>query len=161
MKIKILFLFICLSSFISIYQIDDNQFYSVVIFKVTKDSLGNQQKKIILVNQEGEIIINNKMTNFKVNLNDFTKGINEFIEREKLPKESAYNGLPKVISIPSTGQTYICITIIKMQDFINEKEFDNNSKYISRKVTKSPDENIDLYKYLKSGDLKILKNAIK
>ena len=112
---------------------------------------------MITINQEGQIIVNSKLTNQSVNLKNFTEGIDKFIKRENLEKEPAYNGLPKVAPMPQNGEQYVSVSIIKLKDFISEKDFDNNSRYIFRKITKSSDENIVIYKYLKSDDLKTLK----
>lgn len=163
MKTKILFLFTCLivlSSFKPLQKSDNNQLYKVIIFKWVKNENGEEQKKVIVIDQEGKIFVNNQNSVDKINIKTFTKAINQFIRIEKIEKESANNEPPKAAIIPKNGEQYISVTIIKLKDFINEKGFSNNSKYSLKTLKKSSDENIDLYKYLKSDDLKVLKKVI-
>jgi hypothetical protein len=164
MKNNLLYLITCLiifSSFKPIQQGDNNQLYKVIIFKWVKNEKGQEQKKVVvIIDQEGKIIVNNEPTDTPINLKTFTKAINKFINNEKLVKEPAYNGPPKTAIIPKNSEQCIAITVIKLKDFNAEKDYDNNSSYILRKITKSSDENIILYKYLKSDDLKTLKKLL-
>ena len=163
MKNKILFLLSCLimlSSFKPLQQIDDNQLYKVIIFKWVKNEKGEEEKKVVIINQDGNISINNKISDKKINVKSFTKGINKFITKEKLVKEPANNDPPRMASIPKNGEQFISITIIKLKDFVNEKDFANISQYSFRKIKKSSDESISIYKYLPSDDLIFLKKIL-
>lgn len=163
MKTKILFLFTCLivlSSFKPIQQIDDDELYKVIIFKWVKNEKGEEQKKAVVIDQDGKIIINNVISDKKVNLKAFTKGVNKFIKVEKLIKEEANNDPPRGATIPKKNEQSINITIIKLKDFNNEKDFANNSQYSYRKVKISSDTNIDLYKYMQSNDILLLKKTM-
>lgn len=163
MKTKILFLFaflIVLSSFKSFQKNDDDKLYKVIIFKWSKDEKGKEEKKVIVIDQDGKITINNNISHKKINLVTFTEGINNFIKKEKLVKEEANNDPPRVAANPNNGQKSINITIIKLKDFNNEKDFENNSEYSWSKIKKSSDVNIELYKYLQSDDLASLKKIL-
>lgn len=163
MKTKILFLFTCLivlSAFKPIQDAEDDQFYKVIIFKWSKTEKGEEQKKIVIINQDGSLIVNGQTIKSKVDIKGFAKAINKFIKEEKLVKEPAYNGLPKVATPPNIGEQSISISVTKLNDFNAEKEFDYNSRYFSKKIKKSSDGNIAIYKYLQSDDLKVLTKAI-
>lgn len=163
MKTKLLFLFtylIIFSSFKPIQQSDDNQLYKVIIFKWVKNEKGEEQKKVVVIDQEGKIVINNQNSVDKINVKTFTKAINQFIRIEKIEKENANNDPPKAAIIPKNGEQYISVTIIKLKDFLNEKGFSNNSKYSLKTLKKSSDINIKIYKYLQSDDLKTLKKIL-
>jgi hypothetical protein len=147
-----------MSSFNSIQKTDDDQLYKVIIFKWIKNEKGEEQQKVVVVNQDGKVAINNQISDKKINIKSFTKGINKFIKTEKLVKVEANNDPPRVVSIPpKNGEQSINITIIKLKDFENEKGYENNSQYYWSKIKKSSDVNIDLYKYLQSDDLATLK----
>lgn len=159
MKTKTLYLItflIALSSFKPIQNTDEEQIYKITIFIWSKNEKGEEQKKVIMINQDGTLIFNSKIVKDKVNMKGFTISINKFIKEEKLIKEPAFNGLPKVATAPNNGERSVSISIITLKDFNYEKEFDYNSRFIFRKITKSSDENIDLYKYLESNDLAII-----
>ncbi|CAM4085801.1 hypothetical protein FLBR109950_15605 [Flavobacterium branchiophilum] len=163
MKTKILLLFTCLiifSSFKPLQQSDDNQLYKVIIFKWVKNEKGEEQKKVVIIDQDGSLIVNGQNIKSKVDINAFAKAINKFIKVEKLVKEPAYNGPPTVATPPNNGEQSISISVTKLNDFNVEKEFDYNSRYFSKKIKKSSDGNIDIYKYLQSDDLKVLKKVI-
>ncbi|WP_296684154.1 hypothetical protein [Flavobacterium sp.] len=162
MKTKILFLFTCLivlSSFKPIQQIDDTQLYKVIIFKLVKNEKGEEKQKVVLINQNGNIIIDNKLINNKVDIKSFNQEINNFIKSQKLIKEKANNEPPKMDIIPNDGEQFISIIIVKLEDYKKEMDYANPSQYIYRQIKKSSEKNI-LYKYLKSDDLNVLKNKL-
>lgn len=164
MKTKALFLFTCLILLCAFKPLqntdDDKQLYKVIIFKWVKSEKGEDQKKVIIINQDGSITINNKIIDKKINVKSFTKGINKFIIKENLVKEPANNDPPRMASIPKNGEQFISITIIKFKDFVNEKDFANISQYSFRKIKNSSDESITIYKYLPSDDIIFLKKYL-
>lgn len=163
MKNKIIFLITCLivmTSFKPLQKVDDNQLYKVIIFKWSKNDKGEEQEKEVVINQDGKIIINDQASSYKINIKKFTKAVNLFIKTEKLIKELANNEPPKMNLVPKNGEQFISITIIKLIDFNNQKDFANPSQYSIRKIKKSSDINIELYKYLQSDDLAVLKKLL-
>lgn len=162
MKTKILFLLTCLivlSAFKPIQIAEDDQIYKVTIFKWSKNEKGEEKQKVIVINQDGNITIDKKLNNNKVNIKSFSIGINKFIQSQKLIKEKANNEPPKMDIMPNNGEQFISITIVKLKDYKNEMDYANPSQYEYRQIKKSSEKNI-LYKYMQSDDLNVLKNKL-
>lgn len=167
MKTKALFLFNCLivlSSFKPTQQINDSQLlYKVSIFKWAKNEKGEEQMKVVAINQNGKITLNGKPVNEKLHILNYTLAVNKFIKGEKLVKDIANDEPPKVVTVPKNGEQSISMAIIMLKDFNDEKDknYANNSQYVYSKIKKSSDQNFELYKYLQSDDLEVLKKILK
>jgi hypothetical protein len=110
----------------------------------------------------GNIAVARKDIQKKINIKSLTKSLNEYIAKENLEKILGNDEPPRMSLIPKNEEQTIHFSIIFLDDFHKEKVLANNTYYSWEKGNLKLDENnYPLYKYLKKGDLSILKEILK
>ena len=130
-----------------------------MLFKWSK--IDNQDvRKAIIIDSTGTIFLNNQITSQKINLNTFTKSINDYVSKEKMEKNDANNDPPKRASIPNNNEQNIFVAVFFLNDFHKDKDFRNKTNYMWRKTGLKIDEaNYAIYNFLNKSDLETIKKA--
>ncbi len=158
--IKFFYLFILLFSLSSFSQKNDEKIYQVILFKWCNIENKNITR-IIRIDSTGNIFVNNEITNEKIDLKTFTKGINDLISKEKLEKISANNDPKKPGAIPKNNEQNLTVSITLLKDFQNEKDFKNKSYYRWVELALDINENdYDFFRYFSNKEISILKKKI-
>ena len=160
MKIKNILIISFLLFASIIYSQNDNSIYKVIIFKWSKVENADV-KKVVLIDSTGNILSNGKNTNQKVNLQSFTKSINDIVNKESFEKIPGNDEPPRIASIPKSNEQNINFTVVFLNDFYKEKELANQTKHVSRQVgLKLEETNYFFDKYFKHSDLEMIKKLL-
>lgn len=162
MKLKYyLFLSFFLITTSNIYSQNDKKIYEVIIFKWAKEE-NKDVKKVVKIDSLGNIFLSRQKTNKKVELKNFTKKINQFIEEEKLEKIPGDNNPPRMSLIPKDGKQTIGISIVFLDDFRKEINLSNKTYYSWNKTAlESNSEDYLIFKYLNKTDINTIKSLLK
>jgi hypothetical protein len=161
MNFKILIFFIALLSFkcTNTTENKSQESYQCIIFQWSRNLQGNDIKKVITIDLEGNIIFKNKVI-AKLNKDVIAKDFVNLIKQEKLVMIEANNDPPTMSKIPEKGRKVINVDLTNANDIVNEENFANKSHFMWTKIYDISSRNIDLYKYLSDEDSKIISDIL-
>lgn len=113
---------------------ETRRFYKITIFQWTKDSLGIDNKRLVVIDENGDVTYNKQKNYAKFDVAILESFFSQFIQKENIIKNVANDDPPSVASIPNNGEKNIYISIIETKDFIVEKDYVNPSQYNWRAI---------------------------
>lgn len=140
----------------------DKQLYNVNIFRWAENSEGELTDKIVLINADGSVTFNGEENFRQLDMNAVTAGFTKFIEGEKIEKLPAY-GEDEMTEAhnPEPGEQALHITVVKMQDYLNDKDhFVYPAEYFKLIVIPINETPTALYKYLSPDVVKALEDML-
>jgi hypothetical protein len=106
----------------------DRALYDITIYKTARS--GNElTSKLIRIDSEGSIFLNNKKLDISFSIKQFTKEVNRYISKDAVEKSPGNNNPPSEAMSPESNKQVVFISIKFKDDVNREKNLVNKTSY--------------------------------